>query len=431
MGRAPRYDGSGKRIEKVMHAGAAPETLLAWRTTNAYFENLYRPGVRSVPEEEQLRAMAADPRNRRGDGQVSSIDYPGFYYAIVTPAYMLFKHSSVLVRLDAVRMMSLLLGILAVVCTFLSARLVMASRALAVAAAVLVMLQPMESQMTAAVNNDAGVIGLAALMFYLQLRFIRAAEPPDWRLGALLGVLAGCIVWTKPHGYAMLPGTAVACAVVLSRNLRARRAWLFASVTGAVTAVLVLAAVWGTLHEGRVLVPPASAAAAAAGVQEPTYIDFVLGLDKTFEDYLFRSAFGQFGWLEYAMTGYWFETTRLIGTIATWGFVAAVATRVLVDPRERLWLRFDGFMFATFTASVAILVVLYAEYRFRLIGVQSVIQGRSFLFALPPAAVAVASCYGSLVPARFRTLSAAALVTGAVCMHIGAIILIARYHYGV
>ena len=71
MWRAPRYDGSGRPIEKVMHAGAAPEVKAAWKASNYYFENTYRPDVRSAPEEEVLRKMAADPKNRRGDGQIS------------------------------------------------------------------------------------------------------------------------------------------------------------------------------------------------------------------------------------------------------------------------------------------------------------------------------------------------------------------------
>ncbi|MGZ3439237.1 MAG: DUF2142 domain-containing protein, partial [Polyangia bacterium] len=276
MWRAPNYDGSGKRIEKVMHTGAAPEMLLAWKASNHYWEKNYLNDVRSTPEEDELRAMAADPKNRRGDGQISSIDYPGFYYTVATPAYVLFKHSSVLARVAAVRAFSLLLGIIAVLCTFFAARLVMRSRALAIAAALLVALQPMESQMTIAVNNDAGVIGLAALMFYLQLRFIvRAPEIPDWRLGLLLGALAGCIVWTKPHGYAMLPGTALACAIVLARNLRSRRAWIFCAVTGACASAIVLAAIWSTLHAGRSLVPPPPTPIVAAAVPQPTYLEFL------------------------------------------------------------------------------------------------------------------------------------------------------------
>ncbi|MGZ3438380.1 MAG: hypothetical protein ACXVDD_02645, partial [Polyangia bacterium] len=135
-------------------------------------------------------------------------------------------------------------------------------------------------------------------------------------------------------------------------------------------------------------------------------------------------------WLEYAIAYYWIETTRLIGTVASVGLVTAIVTSVLVDPKEKLWLRLDGLLFCVGTVCIAVLFVLYAEYRFRLIGLHSVIQGRSFLFALPPAAVAVAGCYGALVPARFRTLSAAALVTGALCMHLGALMFIGRYHYG-
>src|SRR5689334_5453033 len=108
--RAPHYDGSGRAIEKVMHKGAAPEVLTAWASTNAYIRNGYKKGTRTVPDEALLRDMARTDANRRGDGQITSIDYPGFYYTVCVPAYDLFRHASVLARIAAVRTVSLCFG---------------------------------------------------------------------------------------------------------------------------------------------------------------------------------------------------------------------------------------------------------------------------------------------------------------------------------
>jgi hypothetical protein len=52
------------------------------------------------------------------------------------------------------------------------------------------------------------------------------------------------------------------------------------------------------------------------------------------------------------------------------------------------------------------------------------------LVGLPAFALAAAAGYGALVPARFRTLSAAALATSAAALHMDAIVCIFRYHYG-
>ena len=431
----------GERFEKprhvaheafgtTIHAGSPADVRLAWERSNSLFRNRYVSGVRSVREENLLREMASDPTTRRGSGQLTSYNYPGFYYNAAVPVYEIFHRVSVLTRVAAVRFVSLMFGIIAVVATFLAARLIMKSRALAVAAAVVVMLQPMESQMTAAVNNDAGVIGLAAVLFYLQIRFLmRAPEIPALRWGVLMAVLAGCIVFTKPHGYAMLPGCAFACAWVVAKNLRERRAWIFAGVTAAIAGALVLGSVEHMQATGQTAVVTSAAAPTLPAAASPNFFTFLHTLDESYKYYLFRSFFGQFGWLEYSLPPYWLDSIRLVWTLIEAGAVAALIVRIARIPGWS-WLSITGFLFSACTAIFAVGFILFAEHRFRRLGIVGVIQGRSFLFGLPAIAVSAAASYGALVPARFRTLSAAALVTSAAGLHAGAVLYIFRYHYG-
>ena len=429
--KAP-YPEAPESLGTTIHNGSPPDVRLVWTRSNELFRNRYVAGVRSVHEEQTLREMARDPASRRGTGRLTSANYLGFYYNAAVPAYLLFKHASVLTRLAAVRCVSLLFGVIAVIATFFTARLVMNSRALALAAAMIVMLQPMESQMTAAVNNDAGVIGLAALLFYLQVRFlVRQPEIPRLGWGVLMAVLVGCILFTKPHGFAMLPGCVFVCALIVARNLRERRVWVFAAITATIAAAVVVAALYEMREHGQTAVmanTPASTAVLPRGAY-PSYLTFLSRVDDDFKLYLYRSFFGQFGWLEYSLPGYWLEYIGTVWTVVKFGAIAAIAARVLRLPGHS-WLAIPAFVLSICTVLMTVGFILYAEYRFRLIGIVGVIQGRNLLFGLPALAVVAAAAYGALVPARFRTLSATALVTSAAALNAAAILYIFRYYYG-
>ncbi|HEY2745520.1 MAG TPA: DUF2142 domain-containing protein [Polyangia bacterium] len=428
---APHSD-KPEPLGTTIHEGSPPDVRLAWNRTNELFRNHFVAGVRSVREETELARMASDPKTRQGTGRLTSSNYPGFYYDSAVPIYEIFKRTSLLTRIAAVRCVSLAFGVLAVLATFFAASLVVDSQPLAIAAALIVMLQPMESQMIAAVNNDAAVIGLAAALFYVQLRFlVRAPEIPSLRWGVGMALLAGAIIFTKPHGFAMLPGCGFVCGWILWKNLRSRRAWLFAVATAAVAAIFIVAALLHMQQTGEAAVMAHTPAVGAAlpPSASPDFSQFLASLTDDYKLYLFRSFIGQFGWLEYSIPSHWLDGIRAVWLLAQIGVAAAIAGRVIGLPGAK-WVSIPGLVFAGATAVLLVAFILYAEYRFRLIGVVGVIQGRNMLFALPALAVIVAAGYGALVPARFRSLSATALAASALALHAGAILVIFRNHYG-
>ena len=371
----------------TVHDGSPPDVKVAWQRTNELFRLRYVPGVRSIHEEMELRQMASDPVSRHGTGRLTSANYPGFYYNTAVPIYEIFRRTSVLTRIAAVRCVSVAYGLMAVLATFFAARLVMKSQALAIAAAVVVMLQPMEAQMTAAVNNDAGLIGLAAVLFYLQLRFlVRAPEIPSPKLGILMALTAGALVFTKPQGFAMLPGCAIACGWVVASNLRNRRAWIFAGVTAACAAVLIGLSFAHLQRTGQMslVASPASTGAAAATATQASrgFITFLRSLHEGYKVYLFRSAFGQFGWLEYSIPAVWLERILSAWVVVQIGAIVAVVLALAKAPGST-WLSMRGFLFSAYTALFTVAFVLYAEHRFRLMGVQGVIQGVTCCSACP------------------------------------------------
>ena len=426
-GRAPAFDPTAKPEGKVIHEGAAPEVKLLWNRTNAYFRGDYLRGAPTVPDEATLEGLAKIPEGREGDGQISSMAYPGFYYAAGVLPYLLFSTSSVVTRIFAVRCLSLFFGLVAVLATYLAARQVFDDRSLAFAAAVLVAMQPMESQMTVAVNNDAAVIGLSAVIFYLQLRFLaRAPELPRTSAALLLATLAGLNILAKPTGYAMVPGCLVVLAALLGPQLRSRRAWWLAG--GATLAFALVGGIYTIIqYRAGHLIPGLSTPHAP---QAPTsFLSFLDRLDTDYADYLLKSAWGQFGWLDYSLPGEWLDRLYRVGALAKLGFLVLMVTRLLWPPNARFWIATGTLAFTVGTALFSVLFILFAEYRFRVVGFFGVIQGRNFLFALPAFAILVTACLGSLVPARYRPVTAAAIATGAIALNLAGLTTVLNFNY--
>jgi hypothetical protein len=318
---------------------------------------------------------------------------------------------------------------MAVIATFLLGRLLFRSRALAFAAALLVCLQPMESQMTAAVNNDAAVIGFSAILIYLQARLLaRLPEVPSWKWGALLGLVAALDVQSKPQAYALLPGCVVACGLVVYYNMRQRRAWLFASSAMLAFGLPLVTTLSRIVTSGGTSVLPGGSNSPSSRAPA-NFLLFLDSIDANYKGYLFKSAFGQFGWVEYGINLDMVDSIHLIEPVALWGLIAAFAAYIVFGKRVT-WISVRVLVFALATALFGVVMILFAEYRFRTTGVVGVIQGRNFLYILPAAAVTVTAAFAALMPARFRTLSAATLVTTALALHLYSLVLIARYHYG-
>ena len=424
--RAPRFEEGKKPAGPVMHERAAPEVSLLWSATNHYRRKTYLPGTYTVPEEAELERLGKTAEGRDGDGQISSVGYPGFYYSCGVVPYLLFHTHSVLARLMAVRCLSLFFGVLAVLATFLAARLTFDSRALAFAAAWIVVMQPMESQQTIAVNNDAAVIGLSALIYYLQLRMLSDLPSVKPRLAIALAILAGCNVLSKPTGWAMTCGCALIVVFAVLGNLRSRRTWMKVGITSTLFLGLVSTYVWKLYRAGRLLPGDLSAPSRYA---PDSFFAFLSDMRDDYKTYLFRSAWGQFGWLDHSLSGDWQLLILKAGLLAKLGLVAVVVMILFSPFEDRRWLNARAFFWSVATAATAIGFVLFAEYRFRILGLVGVIQGRNFLFGLPAFAVVVAACLGAMVPQRYRPITAAAIITGAFALNLGALHTIMWFHY--
>jgi len=164
-------------------------------------------------------ASLGEIRRDNGGGPTAASVHSPLYYALLAPAYHVAGGTS-FDELQAMRLVSALLGAVTVACVFLAFReLVPRRRWVAVAAALLVAFQPMVAFMAGSVNNDVGVNAAAALLTWLLLRGLRRGLTVRLAVGLAAAGLA--VPLMKGTGYALYPAAGFALAVMAWRQLRA------------------------------------------------------------------------------------------------------------------------------------------------------------------------------------------------------------------
>ena len=300
-----------RTLDKVMSPTSSVELRAAWAATQKYHRQKHSRYFPMVEEEAKLAKLAKEDKNRLTDGQMPALMYPGGYDSLATIPYLLLQTRSVLNRVFAVRALSMLFGLCAVLATFFAGRATFDAPELAFAAACIVCMQPMFSQQTAAVNNDAALIGWCAISFALQVMLLRGR--PSLLYGALIGVTVGLSITSKPQGWLMLFTAFLVFSWLTYKLGRAAwRVWAGAAAAGVV--VILVVSLWPSapppVTAPIIAVAAPSPAPVAHKVEDgpvtkmlaevsgfPAWVD---SLDADYREYLFRSAFGQFSWLEFS-----------------------------------------------------------------------------------------------------------------------------------
>ena len=183
----PPYSDELRRAERLLHREADP------------------PGNRPDfgPGAQGLKAGWFAPNvSTRSGGNGSAAGYSPAYYA---PASLLYRATAgaIYIRISTMRLWSVALGLLSVwLALLIGRRLFPESEGAALALALGVALQPMFSQQTAVINNDALVI---AGGFLCLLVAIRLAERSLRWLPLFGGLALGAALLGKPFGLAMAP----------------------------------------------------------------------------------------------------------------------------------------------------------------------------------------------------------------------------------
>jgi 4-amino-4-deoxy-L-arabinose transferase-like glycosyltransferase len=293
-------------------------------------------GVLTPAENGQVRAVLALHPSPRGDGAATpTTNQPPLYYALEAIPYWLSPSHDLFARLALMRLLSALLGALTVLCVYLFLReLLPGTPWVWTTGALAVAFQPMFAFISAGVQGDNLLFFASAATFLALLRAWRRGLTVS--RGAAIGAATAVGVLGKLTFSALLPGIALALALLTWRALPQgrRQAVRATAVAVAVVAVpvalyaLLNAAVW---HRGG---PTAGGFAAVGSSASPSGpVTLHQSLDYIWQLYLPRLWFmhhlyfpgayplwtiwlngsiGAFGWLDYAFPAWVYADGRWV-----------------------------------------------------------------------------------------------------------------------
>jgi hypothetical protein len=360
---------------------------------------------------------AKNPSNAAGG-------YSPVYYAAAIPYYLAAWPASVDIRLQAVRLWSVTLGVFAAVFTYLAASWAFAGdRKLSVATAVLFTLQPMISQQTALVNNDALLIAVAAAFWWRYFRALRVGL--TIREAGVLGGLVGLAYLAKQQG--LLLASALPFLYLYGTDLRRLRTELAGGLRMAAAAAMPVI--------GAVLVGAALSLLAGGSAGSPLAIDSTAG-SHSIRDYIWlytvphfghayflyvTSFWGFFGWFQVPLPNVAYVLIATAVLVGAFGLALMLVTK---HPERRL-------VTTTLLSTVSCGVLLQAlELFVYLRSGALILQGRSFLLLLTPALILLMWGWGRLLPRRATWALGPAAVLAAAILNLVSIFVMLDAFYG-
>lgn len=319
-----------------------------------FFDTIGRVQMRGIltpAEDHGLReALAANPSPVGPGGSTSVTNQPPLYYALEAVPYWLSPSSNILVRLELMRLLSALMAACTVLLVFLFLRELLPRVPWAWSVGALVVaFQPTFCFIAAGVQGDNLLFLASTATFLLLLRAWRRGL--TLRRGALIGLAVVAGVLGKLTFIALLPGVALALALLGVREVRRHRSARVSLLPIALAAAIVLVPValyaelnvhvWhrGGLTAGGLAIASVNAAPSGQAVTLRQTLDY------TWEDFLPRLPFmhhnyfpnyplwntwldgsiGHFGWLDYVFPPWVYTWAKYIfwvlGALAVVGVV--------------------------------------------------------------------------------------------------------------
>jgi hypothetical protein len=366
---------------------------------------------------------ASSPADRLASSPINpASNYSPVYYAPAVAFYLLARPLSVEARLDAVRLWSVLLGVLAAAFAYLAARWAFPdSPSMSLAVAVLFALQPMNSQQTAVVNNDALLIAVAAVFwwrFFYGLR--KGVSTREW---LLLGSLVGLAYLAKPQGLFLATALPVLYFVAAKPPMPGHSTLGFLARLGTAAGVPIVAAIGIgqvlSLLAGKTtaLIPSAPG---IHGISQYLEIYSWYHFERLYIIWI-TSFWGYFGWFQVDMPS---AVYVVISVAVALGIAGAAWLAVRSRPLRPI-------VVASMLAFLlpAALIQLLEAYTFKTNG-QLILQGRSFLMVLLPLLILLMRGWRALIPAGAGWLLAPAVVLAGVGLNLIGLLAMVDSFYG-
>jgi len=260
---------------------------------------------------------------------------PPLYYLIATPAYILFDGS-----LIAVRMVSVLLGLVVIAGVYAIGRDVFpAQPQLAVAAMALVAFLPQHVAVMSAVTNDALSQAVIVLILLALVRYLKHTGVTAWGLGFWVGI--GFLTKTTTYLYAGVVLLAIFLHSLMYRQQKdhPRFEWLLATFAFLAPALVMGSLWWGRnlavygfpdflglgAHDSVVVGQPRT----AQWIAELGAGEFLTRAVQT----TFNSFWGQFGWMALPLSQTLYLGIYILMALAISGLVIHLL-RVRSDPAQ-------------------------------------------------------------------------------------------------
>jgi 4-amino-4-deoxy-L-arabinose transferase-like glycosyltransferase len=294
-----------------------------------------------------------------------------------------------------VRLFSVLLGGLTVVCTCQIARtLYPESRVIPSMAALLVAANPQFLFISASVSNDNLVTALCAVGLWLLVHLVRQPSHPSLAQLVGLGLVTGAAALSKLSGLALL-GLAGLTLLWLSWRERSLRQFLWQG--GLVAVVALLVAGWWYWRNWQLYGDPLGLTAMFAvlpGRGDPLTLAQVWSLAPG----VWRSYWAVFGWFNVVADEWLYHLYSALAGLALAGLVLGFWRRRGRNRPDRMmvWV-----LLATWTVMLVALVVRWAQISYP--------QGRLLFPAISAAATILAVGLSNWLPARWQWIGAPVL----------------------
>lgn len=163
--------------------------------TYPFIEGIYGDGEQTITEMPWQKYIDKYPPTLTGHGHV--------YYILTAPIVKLFWGKDIFTRFSAIRLISVLFGVLTVLLTFFIAKKIGFSQKISLLIAAITAFQPLFSQTSATINTDNLLISLFTLFIFGGVSMLK--DGINWRnfVVVITATVAGA--FTKAPGVAMLP----------------------------------------------------------------------------------------------------------------------------------------------------------------------------------------------------------------------------------
>jgi predicted membrane protein DUF2142 len=217
---------NGKLPNGSSEENFSPEELAAMNDLS-FGEIILDPGNSSVPSryahEKLLHDLSQPGLSRKGDGSVGvAASEPPLYYALQTIPYELGSGSTLLTRLELMRLLSALLCGLTVIFVFLFIREALPAVPWAwTVGALSAALSPLLGFVGGSLDPDALLFAVCAALFYCLARAFRRGF--DARMASMLGGVVAIGFVTKVNFVALLGGVALGLILLTRREAKVSR----------------------------------------------------------------------------------------------------------------------------------------------------------------------------------------------------------------